>query len=144
MTTENAFESRPKIFVVDDEPEIAKMLAVVLQLNLFDAVPYFDPAEALEAAKATPPDCLISDVQMPGMNGIDLGIAVMAQCPACKVLLFSGQVDAPEQVHGRPAESWACLRVSPKPVAPAKVLGAKVLLSTAGSREEVEADASGE
>jgi len=125
MTTENAFESRPRIFVVDDEPEIAKMLAVVLQLNLFDAVHYFDPAEALAAAKETPPDCLISDVQMPGMNGIDLGIAVMAQCPECKVLLFSGQVDAPEQVQ-MAKEAGHAFEFLHKPVHP-KVL-AEVLV----------------
>ena len=136
---ENAFESRPKIFVVDDEPEIAKMLAVVLQLNLFDAVAYFDPVEALEAAKETPPDCLISDVQMPGMNGIDLGIAVVAQCPACKVLLFSGQVDAPEQVEAAKEAGYA-FEFLHKPVHP-KVL-AEVLLAM-GLGHEVEAEAVG-
>ena len=135
MTTENAFESRPKIFVVDDEPEIAKMLAVVLQLNLFDAVPYFDPVEALTAAKQTPPDCLISDVQMPGMNGIDLGIAVMAECPACRVLLFSGQMDAPEQVQVA-REAGHAFEFLHKPVHP-KVL-AEVLVSM-GIGNDVEA-----
>jgi FixJ family two-component response regulator len=134
---ENAFESRPKIFVVDDEPEIAKMLAVVLQLNLFDAVAYFDPVEALEAAKETPPDCLISDVQMPGMNGIDLGIAVMAQCPACKVLLFSGQVDAPKLVQAA-NEAGHAFEFLHKPVHP-KVL-AEVLLAM-GVSHEVDAEA---
>jgi DNA-binding NtrC family response regulator len=139
---ENAFESRPKIFVVDDEPEIAKILAVVLQLNLFDAVPYFDPVEALEAAKETPPDCLISDVQMPGMNGIDLGIAVMAQCPACKVLLFSGQVDASELVQAA-KEAGHAFEFLHKPVHP-KVLS-EVLLAMGVSHEiEVEAVVSGE
>ena len=134
---ENAFESRPKVFVVDDEPEIAKMLAVVLQLNLFDAVPYFDPVEALEAAKGTPPDCLISDVQMPEMNGIDLGIAVMAQCPDCKVLLFSGQVDAPERVQAA-KEAGHAFEFLHKPVHP-KVLSE--VLFAMGLGREVEADA---
>ena len=40
----------PASFVVDDEIEIAQMLTVILQMNLFDAVPYIDPLEALEAA----------------------------------------------------------------------------------------------
>lgn len=44
------FESQPRIFVVDDELDIAKLLVVVLQMNLFDAIPCPDPLEALEAA----------------------------------------------------------------------------------------------
>ena len=54
-----AFESQPRVFVVDDEEAIAKMLTVVLQMNLFNAIPYVDPLVALDAAKATPPDYLI-------------------------------------------------------------------------------------
>ena len=40
---ENAFESLPRIFVVDDELDIAKLLVVMLQMNHFDAIPYSDP-----------------------------------------------------------------------------------------------------
>lgn len=37
------------------------------------------------------PDPIVSDVVMPGMNSIDLGIAVRRDFSSCKVLLFSGQ-----------------------------------------------------
>ena len=43
------------------------MLTVILQMNLFDAVPYIDLREALETARSEPPDYLISDITMPGM-----------------------------------------------------------------------------
>jgi DNA-binding NtrC family response regulator len=90
----NPFQSQPRIFVVDDELEIAKMLSVVLQMNLFDAIPHSDPRGALEAAKASPPDYLISDILMPEMNGIELAISIRQAIPSCKVLLFSGHADA--------------------------------------------------
>ena len=49
------FESQPRIFVIDDELEIAKMLPVVLQMNLFNAIAYTDdPHETLDAAMAVP------------------------------------------------------------------------------------------
>jgi FixJ family two-component response regulator len=48
---ENPFEEQPCVFVVDDEEEIAKMFAVVLQMNLFNAIPYSDPLLALQDAK---------------------------------------------------------------------------------------------
>ena len=53
---ENAFASRPRVFVVDDEIDIAKLLVVILQMNLFDAIPFTDPQAALEAARAETPD----------------------------------------------------------------------------------------
>jgi|HubBroStandDraft_5_1064220.scaffolds.fasta_scaffold29181_4 DNA-binding NtrC family response regulator len=97
---ENPFESRPRIFVIviDDELDIAKLLVVILQMNLFDAIPYSDPLIALNAAKATPPDYLISDIVMPGMSGIELAIAIQREVPKCKVLLFSGQIGASELI----------------------------------------------
>jgi DNA-binding NtrC family response regulator len=91
--TENPFESQPRIFVVDDQREIAKMLMVVLQMNLFNAIAYTDPRDALEAAIAFPTDYIISDIVMPGMNGIELAIRVRSELPTCKVLLFPGHAD---------------------------------------------------
>ncbi len=44
---ESAFKSHPRIFVLDDEITIARMLSVMLQMHLFDAVPYAGPAGRL-------------------------------------------------------------------------------------------------
>src|ERR1700760_3570573 len=98
-SAESAFKTHPRIFIVDDEPEIAKMMSVILQMNLFDAVPFSDPTEVLGAARTQPPDYLISDVQMQGMNGIELALAIRKELPECKVLLFSGQPDAREMIE---------------------------------------------
>lgn len=96
---ENPFESHPRVFIVDDEMSIAKMMSVVLQMNLFDAVPYDDPLQALEAARVAPPDYLISDIMMKGMTGIELATKIRSEIPACKILLYSGQPDAPQMVQ---------------------------------------------
>jgi DNA-binding response OmpR family regulator len=119
----NPFESRPRIFVVDDEPEIAKMLSVILQTNLFDAVPYFDSQAALDAARLAPPDYLISDIGMPGMNGIELAIAVQREIPACKVLQFSGQVEASELISNA-EEGGHSFSLVQKPIHPTKLVAA--------------------
>jgi len=83
--------SGPLVFVVDDEPVIASTLAVILQMHGFSAKFFISPLEALTAARATSPDLLISDVDMPGLSGIDLAIRMKALYPWCKILLFSGQ-----------------------------------------------------
>jgi FixJ family two-component response regulator len=117
--TENPFESRPRIFVVDDQLEIAKMLTVVLQMNLFDAIAYTDPHEALEAAKVVPPDYIISDIVMPGLTGIELAIRVRTEIPTCKVLLFSGHIDAPALIEEAKASGHSFSLVE-KPIHPTK------------------------
>ena len=88
---ENPFGSHPSIFVVDDDLAIAKMLSVILQMNLFDAKPYGCPLEALAAARENAPNYCISDISMPAMNGIELAIMLKQEIPTCKVLLFSGE-----------------------------------------------------
>jgi DNA-binding NtrC family response regulator len=120
---ENPFESQPRIFVVDDEVEIAKMLAVILQMNLFNAVPYTDPKTALEAARAEPPDYVISDVVMPGMNGIELAMQLKREIPACKVLLFSGQIGAADLIR-EAAEQGYDFQLVQKPIHPTKLVEA--------------------
>jgi DNA-binding response OmpR family regulator len=57
----------------------------------FSAKFFTSPLEALAAARAKSPDLLISDVEMPGLSGIDLAIQMRAQYPTCKILLFSGR-----------------------------------------------------
>jgi CheY-like chemotaxis protein len=79
------------VFVVDDEQLIASTLTTILKLNGYDARCFTNPLEALDAARTLGPDLLISDVVMPELSGIDLAVRLKEECPACKVLLFSGQ-----------------------------------------------------
>jgi DNA-binding response OmpR family regulator len=81
----------PIILVVDDERVIADTLSAILSRHGFAVMTAYNGITALELARVTPPDLLISDVAMPGMNGIELAIAMVQSLPDCKVLLFSGQ-----------------------------------------------------
>jgi CheY-like chemotaxis protein len=79
------------IFVVDDEPAIAKSLTAILQHRGYVTRFFTNPLEALVQAKAESPDLLISDVVMPELSGVDLAIQVKESHPSCRILLFSGQ-----------------------------------------------------
>src|SRR5271168_5148697 len=83
-------ESRPRVFVVDDEQIIARTLAVILRQAGYDAYPFYGAQSALEAAQSVAPDLLLTDVVTPDLDGIELACKITAQHPACKVLLFSG------------------------------------------------------
>lgn len=84
-------QSVSKILIVDDEKRIADTLAEILEMAGFDVMATYDPWDALQAAVRFQPDCLLSDVLMPRMNGVELAIAVRKIYPAARILLFSGQ-----------------------------------------------------
>lgn len=75
---------------MDDEPIIGFTLATILESAGYTARSFSDPLDALRAAETNCPNYLISDVMMPVLNGIDLGIQFKAIYPDVKVLLFSG------------------------------------------------------
>jgi CheY-like chemotaxis protein len=83
--------SDTRVFVVDDEHVIASSLAAILRLHGYSATSFTSPLEALTAARSKAPDLLVSDVAMPGLSGVDLAIKIRAECPECRILLFSGQ-----------------------------------------------------
>ena len=63
---------RPRILVVDDEPQIVRALKVVLREAGFDASAAETAAEALDAAAVRPPEAAIVDLVLPDGDGIEL------------------------------------------------------------------------
>ena len=84
----------PTILVVDDEPLIADTLVTILRANGYIASAVYNGEQAIKFAALLPPDIVITDLMMPGMNGIDLAVALKEQLPDCAVLLFSGHAQA--------------------------------------------------
>jgi CheY-like chemotaxis protein len=86
----------PFIVVVDDEKRIADTLALILNSKGYAAEAAHDGASALEICRRRVPDLVLSDVVMPGMNGIELAIAIRQEFRGCHILLFSGQAETSE------------------------------------------------
>ena len=88
-----SFAEKPRsvVLVADDEEVVADTLVAILQRAGFRALAAYDAYSALEIAKSVSLDLLLSDVAMPGMNGIELAVAIEAIRPDCKILLFSAQ-----------------------------------------------------
>lgn len=80
-----------RIIVVDDEVLIAETLAEILNAEGFEARAVTAGDAALTLAQTFVPDIMFSDVIMPGMTGVDLGIKIRSIVPRCKIFLFSGQ-----------------------------------------------------
>ncbi len=111
----------PIAFVVDDEPLIADTLAVILRRIGFSAFAFYDAANALEFAMTVTPDIVITDVQMPEMNGVDFAIALRKSVPEVKVLLFSGQASTADLLS-KARDKVYTFSVLAKPIHPADLL----------------------
>ncbi|HTV81481.1 MAG TPA: response regulator [Acidobacteriaceae bacterium] len=87
---------RARVLVVDDQRLIADTMAEILTNAGFEAVAAYDGWQALEIASRFRPDCLLSDVLMPRMNGVELAITLRQKDPRLTILLFSGQAGISE------------------------------------------------
>lgn len=65
-------EAKPTIFIVDDDPSVRDSLELLVRSIGFEVKTYPSAQEFLEGAPPGASGCLILDIRMPGMSGLDL------------------------------------------------------------------------
>ena len=79
-----------RIMVVDDEPSVIKNLRRILEKQGHEVATSGNPLRALERLAAEPFDLLISDLRMPGLDGLELLERVKRQAPQMEVIIVTG------------------------------------------------------
>ena len=77
-----------RILVIDDEPQITRVLRASLSAQGYDVRTANDPGEGLEVFREWPPDLVITDLMMPGMSGVEVCRAIRSRA-ATPVLVLS-------------------------------------------------------
>lgn len=113
--------SKPTILVVDDQHLIADTTSEILNRSGFKAVSAYNGQSALEIAAKLRPDYLLSDVLMPGINGVELAIAIQKEMPETRIVLFSGQAGITDIVSKAKADGHT-FDLLAKPIHPEKLL----------------------
>ena len=114
--------SRPRIFIVDDEPLLLELAQSILSDLPCDIQTFTNPEVALRifAADERPPDLVITDFAMHEMDGMDLIHECRRRNPNQKVLMVSGTVDEsiyadtdvkPDRFLAKPYQPAALLKV---------------------------------
>jgi DNA-binding NtrC family response regulator len=82
----------PTVLIVDDDAPVRDMLAMVLRSDGFTVLTAKNGNEALRIAHlgSQPFDLLVSDLEMPGIDGEHLASAIRDEHPSLPVLLISG------------------------------------------------------
>jgi two-component system response regulator MprA len=95
-----------RILIIDDDVAVRGAMQVLLQLEGFDVVLAADGASGLAAVQADPPDVVIVDMFMPGMNGEDTIRALRERAPHVPIIAASGAMASPLAGSGEdPGES---------------------------------------
>ncbi|WP_375787854.1 response regulator FixJ [Bradyrhizobium sp. Pha-3] len=85
--------TRRTILVIDDDPAMRDSLAFLLDVNGFAVTTYETATEFLDHFANGTVDCIVSDIRMPGMSGLELVRKLKADAAACPVILMTGHGD---------------------------------------------------
>ncbi|MGZ8471587.1 MAG: response regulator, partial [Gemmatirosa sp.] len=82
---------KPSVLVVDDETSILDSVRILLKTEGFTPHVAHGGRAGLEALASLRPDIVVSDVRMPGVDGLQLLAAARAQDPTLPVVLMTAQ-----------------------------------------------------
>jgi DNA-binding NtrC family response regulator len=99
-----------KVLFVDDDRFVLEAIATLLEAYDFEVFQARDAETAMEILKGIKVDVILSDLCMPGMNGMQLAAVCLKHQPATPVVIHSGSIDRNEPA---PANVFALLQ---KPV----------------------------
>ena len=111
----------PSVFVVDDEPSVQMAFIRLLVSAGYEARGFLSARAFLDDYRPVAPGCLILDLQMPDITGLDLLETLRATDPALGVIFVSGHGDVPATAK---AMKMGAADFLTKPVDDAVLLGA--------------------
>lgn len=111
----------PKVYLVDDDLAVLKALSRLMGSVGFEARPYASPVKFLDQYKPAGRACLVLDVRMPEMSGLELQQQLVKTATSLPVVFLSGCGDVPMCVRAMKAGAVDFLT---KPVANSVLLDA--------------------
>lgn len=111
--------NKARILVVDDDRELRVSLAHLLESAGYEALLAQDGPEGLKTIQTGKPDAIISDVQMPGMDGLVFQAKVRDIC-RIPVIMITAHGDIPMAVEALQAGAYSFVE---KPFEPRRLLG---------------------
>jgi FixJ family two-component response regulator len=114
-------QATPIVFVVDDDPSVREALeSMIIQAGWQPKV-FASAQEFLNQPRALVPSCLVLDVTLPGLNGLELQSLIAGDRIDMPIIFITGHADVPMTVKAMKAGAVEFLT---KPVAEDALLGA--------------------
>lgn len=112
------------IALVENDVPTNRALARLLRISGFTVAPYHSAEQFLECLALGAPSCLIADIDLDGMSGIELQAVLRQRHPALPVIVITGGTDRETRAR---AEALGCSAFLHKPVGARQLLDAIVL-----------------
>jgi FixJ family two-component response regulator len=93
----------PIVFVVDDDVSVRESLESLLRCEGWQPETYASAPEFLARPRVQTPSCLILDVSLPGLNGLDLQKRVAFERTEMPIIFITGHGDVPMTVRAMKA-----------------------------------------
>jgi FixJ family two-component response regulator len=114
-------DAPPIVFVVDDDPSVREALTNLLHSVQLSVRAFASAKEFLASQRPDVPCCLVLDVRLPGVSGLDLQHELRQTGKSIPIVFITGYADVPTSVRAMKAGAVEFL---PKPFSEAELLGA--------------------
>lgn len=98
-----------KVLVVDDDQRMVKTICDILRVKGYQAEPAYCGEEAVEKVKAGSMDCVLMDIKMPGIDGVEALKMIKEIVPALPVLLMSAYATGEQVEEAKQQGAYALL-----------------------------------
>lgn len=98
------------VFIIDDDESVLRALRRLIGSAGFQVVAFATAEEFLHAAELPTPDCLILDVHLPGMSGLDLQAQLAAKGRRVPIVFITAFLDDATSKRARKAGAIAILQ----------------------------------
>ena len=114
-------EDTPVVFIVDDDANVRRSIQDLLSSVALRSEAFATPREFLESKRADCPGCLVLDVRLPGMSGLDCQRALAEAGVNIPIIFITGHGDVPMTVR---AMKSGAVEFLTKPFRPQELLDA--------------------
>src|SRR5580692_12190629 len=91
------------VFVVDDDISVRESLELLIHAAGWHPELFASAQAFLDHPPASVPNCLVLDISLPGLNGLDLQKRVIAERPELPIIFITGHGDVPKTVQAMKA-----------------------------------------
>ena len=90
----------PRVLVVDDDPTVAEVVLGYLRRDGFEAAHATDGIAALAIAASAPPDIVVLDLMLPGIDGLEVCRRLRAERPDLPVVMLTARGEEEDRIAG--------------------------------------------
>ncbi len=98
--------SMPTVFLIDDDPAIRDAVGLLLRANGLAVETFASAVDFLESDAVQRPGCLLLDVRMPGMSGLDLQKRLQEMDCRMPIIFITGHGDVPMAIRAMKAGAF--------------------------------------